>query len=127
MSRAILDTSVFVAEEQGRPLGPLPEQVSISVVTLAELELGVLLARDTTARSRRLRTLVRVRDAVRALPVDGRVASAFSALVAELRQVGRRLGVNDAWIGATAIAHGAILYTQDADFDAVPGLSVIRV
>lgn len=127
MSRAVLDTSVLVAEEQGRPLGPLPDQVSISVVSLAELELGVLLARDATTRSRRLRTLIRVREVVRALPVDGSVASAFAALVAELRQVGRRLDVNDAWIGATAIANGAILYTQDADFDALPRLSVVRV
>ena len=38
---AILDTSVFIAGEQGRELArPLPEEVSVSVVTLAELELG---------------------------------------------------------------------------------------
>ena len=47
MSRALLDTSVFVAEEQGRPLArALPEEVAVSVVTLAELETGVLMAKD---------------------------------------------------------------------------------
>jgi predicted nucleic acid-binding protein len=42
---AILDTSVFVTAEQGRAIvRPLPDRVSVSVVTLAELELGVLAA-----------------------------------------------------------------------------------
>jgi hypothetical protein len=46
VSTAILDTSIFLAVEQGRPLGrPLPGSVSVSVVTLAALELGVLVAR----------------------------------------------------------------------------------
>ena len=55
MTGAILDTSIFIAGEQGRPLDqPLPEDVSVSVVTLAELELGVLMARDSDTRSRRL-------------------------------------------------------------------------
>ena len=34
MSRAIADTSVFVAQESGRELGDLPEQIAVSVVTL---------------------------------------------------------------------------------------------
>ena len=38
-----------------------------------------------------------------------------------------RLGVQDAWIAATAIAHDADLLTQDDDFDTVPGLRVIRL
>lgn len=53
---AILDTSIFVAVEQGRPLARrLPDQVGVSVVTLAELELGVLMAKDAESRATRLR------------------------------------------------------------------------
>jgi hypothetical protein len=33
---------VLVAREQGRPLGDLPDDAAISVVTVAELHLGVL-------------------------------------------------------------------------------------
>lgn len=127
MSPAILDTSVFIADEQERPLAPLPDEVAVSVVTLAELELGVLLAAEPGARARRLGTLNRVRDSLEALPVDEVVASAFAGLVAELRHGGRRLGVQDAWIAATARAHGASLCTQDDDFEGVPGLEVLRV
>ncbi len=127
MTSAILDTSVFIAEEQGRPLAQLPDQVGTSVVTLAELELGVLLATDARTRARRLATVTRARELMAPLPIDERVASAFAALVAELRQEGQRLAVQDAWIAATAIAHEAAVCTQDEDFDGVPGLRVLRV
>lgn len=127
MTRAVLDTSVFIAEEQERPLATLPEEVAISVATLAELELGVLLATDARTRARRLGTFTRARELVTALPIDEPVTSSFAALVAELRQDGRTLRVQNAWIAATALAHDAAVCTQDADFDEVPGLAVLRV
>ena len=83
MPGAILDTSVFIAGEQGRPLGrPLPDEVSISVVTLAEVELGVLVASDADTRARWLATLTRVREQTAGLPADDRVASAYARLAA---------------------------------------------
>ena len=44
MTSGLLDTSVFIAREADRPLGILPERVAVSVVTIGELELGVLAA-----------------------------------------------------------------------------------
>jgi predicted nucleic acid-binding protein len=61
--RGVLDTSVLVAREQGRPPGDLPDQAAISVVTVAELHLGVLLADDPRVRAQRLRTLSEVEHA----------------------------------------------------------------
>lgn len=96
-------------------------------MTLAELELGVLAATETGIRARRMQTL-RDAEQLSALPVDRAVVSAFAALVVRIREAGHgRLGVQDAWIAATAIAHNAELLTQDADFDAVPGLRVTRL
>lgn len=127
MIRGILDTSVFIAGEQDRALGELPEHVAVSTVTLAELELGVLVAEDTAARARRLATLSRARDMFEALVIDQAVASAFASLVAQLRPTGRVLRVQDAWIAATAVAHQAAVCTQDRDFAELPGVSVIAV
>ncbi|MGI8412250.1 MAG: hypothetical protein ACR2LV_05135 [Solirubrobacteraceae bacterium] len=59
-----------MAAETGRPLGELPSELSVSVITLAELELGVLRATDSTARARRLATLARVRSQVPAVTQD---------------------------------------------------------
>jgi predicted nucleic acid-binding protein len=125
---AVLDTSVFIAAEQGRPLErPLPDLVSVSVVTLAELELGVLTARDPDTRAQRLATLTRVRELTAGLPADDRVASAYARLAATELAAGRKPRVHDTWIAATALAHGAQVWTQDADFTAFASVEVIRV
>jgi predicted nucleic acid-binding protein len=128
VSTAILDTSIFVAVEQGRPLGrPLPESVSVSVVTLAELELGVLVARDTDTRARRLATLTRVREETAGLLADERVASAYARVAAVELAAGRKPRVHDTWIAATALVHGAEVWTQDDDFSSSAAVDVVRV
>ena len=128
MSTAILDTSIFVAVEQGRPLDrPLPDSVSVSVVTLAELELGVLVARDSDTRAHRLATLTRVREETAGLPADERVASAYARLAANELAAGRRPRIHDTWIAATALVHRAAVWTQDDDFSSFAAVDVVRV
>jgi predicted nucleic acid-binding protein len=127
--RGILDTSVFIADEQGRPLltDELPDEAAVSVVTLAALELGVHMAATDEARAERLSTLRALNATYVAVAIDEAVASAFAELVAGARRAGGRLRVQDAWIAATAKAHTAVVYTQDADFDDLPGVEVVRV
>jgi predicted nucleic acid-binding protein len=126
--RGLLDTSVFIAGEQARPLeaNRLPEEAAISVVTLAELELGVHMATSEAVRGARLRTLQATQATYVGLPVDAAVASAFAELVATARREGRRPKVQDTWIAATARAHGVAVYTQDGDFDEL-AVVVVRV
>jgi predicted nucleic acid-binding protein len=125
---AILDTSVFIAVEQSRGLSrPLPDRVGVSVVTLVELELGVLLARDADTRAVRLATLTRVREQAAGVVIDERVSSAYARLAANELAAGRKPRVNDTWIAATAFVHGAEVWTQDADFTAFDGVDVVRV
>jgi hypothetical protein len=124
---AIADTSVFIAIEQKRPLVSAPPlQVAVSVVTLAELRLGVLAAADGPTRARRLETLSRA-EALEPLPIDTRVAHAWAALRLALRDSARRMPLNDSWIAATAIAHHLAVAAQDSDYDGIPGLEVVRV
>jgi predicted nucleic acid-binding protein len=125
---AVLDTSIFVAVERGRPLGrPLPAEVAVSVITLAELELGVLVARDSDTRAQRLATLTRVREQTAGLPADDRVASAYARLAAGELAAGRKPRVHDTWIAATALVHQAEVWTQDQDFTAFAAVDVVRV
>jgi predicted nucleic acid-binding protein len=127
VTRAIADTSVFIAQETGRKLGNLPERIAVSVVTAAELELGVLRAADERARAIRLSTLSRVRATYSLLPIDPEVASLFARIAsAELRR-GRRLRRHDTWIAATAMRYEAAVVTQDADFSSFDELTVIRI
>lgn len=127
MSRAIADTSVFVAQETGRELGELPEEIAVSVITAAELELGVLRAVEGDTRATRLATLSRVRATYPLLPVDPEIASCFARLASAELARGRSLRRHDTWIAATAMRHGASVVTQDADFSSFDGVEVLRV
>jgi predicted nucleic acid-binding protein len=126
--RGLLDTSVFIADEQKRELasGRLPDEAAISVVTLADLQLGVHMADAEELRARRLRTLQSAQAIYVALPIDEAVASAFAELVATARRAGHRPKVQDTWIAATARAHAVAVYTQDSDFDEL-AVNVVRV
>ena len=122
----LADTSIFIGQEQQRAFREdVPAMLAVSFVTVAELTLGVLNAAPEN-RASRLETLLRVRQ-IDPLPVDDRVAAAWAELRRALREAGRRLVGNDAWIAATAIAHGLPIVTQDDDYTDVPGLTVIRL
>jgi predicted nucleic acid-binding protein len=129
--RAIVDTSVFIASESGRSLDLelLPVQSAISVVTLGELRAGVLAARDTLTRARRLATLDAVSDIV-VIPVDEAAALVWAQMRVLLAEAGRRVNVNDLWIAASAASRELPVVTQDGDFDALRGMAglvVVRV
>jgi len=128
----LLDTSVFIARESGRAIANLPQRVALSVITIGELQLGVLNADDSVTRSRRADTLALAR-AADPIPVSEAVMVSWARLVADCRAAGvhRAVKLTDALIAATAIEHGLPVVTQDADFDQIarvcPALSVIRV
>jgi predicted nucleic acid-binding protein len=130
-SRGLLDTSVFLAEETGRQLNAaaLPVESAISVITVAELHAGVLIAADTQTRARRLATLEAV-SVLAPLPVTAEVARHWAILRTRLHEEGRKAKIKDLWIAAIAAANGLAVVTQDEDFDpiaAVGGPPVIRV
>jgi len=127
VSRVLLDTSALIAEAKGLALAPEPTEVAISVVSLAELEIGVLTAADDSIRSQRLETLVSARERAEGLDVDQRVASAYAQLVAQARRQGRRPRANDTWIAATALANDVRVVTRDRDFERFEGVEVVVV
>ena len=128
---AVLDTSVLIARDSGRPLDSdqLPELSTVTVITVAELHAGILAAGDTETRSRRLATLDAV-SVVEPLPVTAEAARQWASLRVRLAEAGRSAKVNDLWIAAVAAANDMEVVTQDADFDAIEaigGPAVVRV
>ncbi|MBA3528908.1 MAG: type II toxin-antitoxin system VapC family toxin [Propionibacteriaceae bacterium] len=127
----VYDTSLFIAAESGRRIREelLPAESVTTVITLAELTAGVLAARDTETRARRLNTLSAL-SSLEVLTVDQRAAEQWARLRIYLAERGRRLNLNDLWIAAVAVAHGLPVVTQDSDFDALEdyhGFSQIQV
>lgn len=119
---AVFDTSVFIGRE-GRGVGALAQWAPIvSVVTIAELTLGVRLAKSAEISERRAATLA---DALKArvVPIDAAlIVEAWCRLRVALR---RKIPANDSWIAATALALGVPVVTQDDDFDAAE--SILRI
>jgi predicted nucleic acid-binding protein len=123
----LVDASVFIAVETSRPLQRRPEgQSRVSVVTLAELRLGVLRS-DGRVRKLREATLAAARRFV-PMAVDEHVADELAALLAKLRASQRRAKAFDCFVAATALAHDLTVIAQDTDFEALqaaePRLSV---
>ena len=124
IAAGVLDTSVFIANETGRALdeSAIPELVATTVITLAELNAGILAAGSAEIRARRLATLDAVAD-IAALPADEDAARVWARLRVYLAETGRRMGINDLWIAAIAVSRGLPVITQDDDFAALDGAS----
>ena len=122
---AVFDTSVLISVEAHRIAETTEWLPVVSVVTVAELALGVRLASSVEARTARSMSL---RNALkgRVVPIDGElIVDAWVDLRAGLQ---RALKANDSWIAATALALDIPLLTCDADFDAAAGMiDVVRM
>jgi hypothetical protein len=127
----VLDTSVFIATESGRQLDEalIPDEVATTVITLAELHVGVLAATTSDIRAQRLATLESVAD-METLPVDDEAARMWARLRIHLAETGRRARINDLWIAAIAASRTLPVITRDEAFAALDGatnLTIIRV
>lgn len=131
VSRGLLDTSVLIARQDDPDVAQsLPQEVSISVATLAELHYGVLVAKDDIARQHRLRRLGVIEATFQPLLIDAAVARSFAAIAHAVKIAGRRprSRVMDLWIAATALTHQIPLYTRNPeDFEGLEDLIEVRI
>lgn len=113
VSRGILDTSVLIATD----VAPIPGELAISVASLAELQFGVLVAKNDQVRGARLTRLSSIQRRFDPLPIDDAVADSYARLAERVVRAGRqpRARVMDLLIAATAHAHNATIYTRNAD------------
>jgi predicted nucleic acid-binding protein len=113
VSRGILDTSVLIATD----VTPIPGELAISIVSIAELQFGVLVAKSPEVQASRLTQLSTIQRRFDPLPVDEAVADCYSRLAAAVVRIGRqpRARTMDLLIAATALAHNAAVYTRNAD------------
>ncbi len=126
----LLDTSVVVGLADVADPDELPQRPLISAVTLAELSLGPLVARDDAARAARQATLQLTEASFDPLPFDAEAARALARVAASLRASGRRPAARafDALIAATALANGLPLHTANVrDVTGIDGLDVREV
>lgn len=129
-SRGLLDTSTVILLGRIRDASSLPEEAVISVITLAELSVGPLVARSEHDRAARQAHLQQAEADFDPIPFDAAAARAFGRVAASLRSAGRKpiARAYDALIAATAISNGIPLYTcNPADFTGIDELDIVAV
>ena len=125
--RGVLDTSTVILLPGIEDAAVLPAEPLITAVTLAELSVGPLLARDERERAARQAYLQQAEADFDPLPFDAAAARAFGRVAASLRRAGRKTTARayDALIAATAIANDLPVYTcNPRDFAGIEGLQV---
>jgi tRNA(fMet)-specific endonuclease VapC len=125
----LLDTTFLIDRERGatelEDLIGDDDDVAIAAVTLAELTVGVELAR-TRQRARRQSFVDDIAASIPILPYDERVASRHASLLVAVRREGRPRGAHDLIIAATAATAGRVIVSADRSaFDNLPGVIAI--
>ena len=126
----LLDTSVVIDLDVIAP-DDLPDEASVSAVTMAELSAGPHATDDPAERARRQDRLQQLESWVEPVPFDGDCARAYGRIYAAVVAAGRqpRRRAADLLIAATALAAGMPLYTRNAgDFSGLEQiLTVVAV
>lgn len=127
----LLDTNVLIRQERGtldlaeKITGREEEPFFISVISASELLHGVWRASNPAIRARRQAFVENVLSQSPILNIDLTVARIQAQIWSDLRQQGQMIGLHDAWIAASALAHGLSVVTANArEFERVPGLAV---
>lgn len=121
------DTCVFVlrgpSDELTHKLLAVPlEQQCISVVTLAELQFGVVMSSHPDKNQIALSEFV---GHLAVLDLTDDAANAYADIRSRLQKTGQMIGANDLFIAAHALSLGAVLVTNNVrEFQRVPGLKI---
>jgi predicted nucleic acid-binding protein len=121
----LIDTSVLIRLEEIQP-DDLPDELTISTLTLAELAAGPHATKDSAERARRQDRLQRTESAFTPMPFDAAAARAYGRVYSAVILRGRKARgprAVDLLIAATAVAAGLPLFTRNpSDFEGLGDL-----
>jgi tRNA(fMet)-specific endonuclease VapC len=120
-----LDTNAYAAYRGGNQsilsaLGQA-EVIHLSLFVLAELLTGFRGGRREAVNRHELDLFLRKPGVQLTMP-SRRTAEYFALIKNRLRAKGTPIPINDVWIAAHCLEHGALLLSADAHFDLVEGL-----
>jgi predicted nucleic acid-binding protein len=130
MSRGILDTSTLILLGRLQDTDSLPAEPLITVITLAELSVGPLVASSDEERSARQAHLQQAEADFDPLPFDAPAARSFGRVAAGLRRAERKPAARayDAMTAAIAVSRDLPLHTcNPRDFAGIEELTVVAV
>ncbi len=127
--RVVLDTNTYRAfmdgDESSVQVIKSADELLMPVPVLAELRFGFLKG-SQGRRNEAFLTKFLDSPRVEILSCDEQTSFHYAQLKLQLSQQGTPIPINDVWIAALAVQHGAILYTLDKDFDHLPQLARVH-
>lgn len=125
MGRVLLDTNTYTALLAGN--NKIADELSRSdAVLLSPVVLGELLDgfEGGSRKSDNRKKLSRFREKPRTvcIPITDETAEWFTHIKQQLRRKGKPVPINDVWIAASCMEHGAKLISLDAHFANIDGL-----
>ena len=127
-ARFLLDSSIVIDHIGG--FRRLPEKVSkseamlFSQIAIAEIKVGF----DDTRRGRREREALenfKSLSNVVEITLTSATTDLYAKIVRSLRAAGTPIPINDIWLAAQALEHGAVLVSRDRHFEAVANLQTM--
>ena len=111
-----LDTNILVAYLRGNPsivarIDDRADEFALSSLVLAELLYG---ARTSLRAAENLSRVRQLGEVLEVVPFTEACADVYGEIRAELRRIGRPSGDIDTLIASVAIAHGAVLVTNNS-------------
>lgn len=125
MDRVLLDTNAYTALMAGD--GSIADELSrygavlLSPIVIGELYDGFLSGSRNKA-NRDILAAFREKPRTVSVPITDSTAEWFAEIKRMLRKKGRPIPVNDVWIAASCMEHGARLLTLDGHFGEIDGL-----
>ncbi len=127
MKKVLLDTNAYSELLKGdeRVLNEVgeAEKVYMSVFVLGELFYGFKGGRREIQNRGYLKKFLS-KHTVRMLEASEQTAEYFSEIKHNLKTLGKIIPLNDVWIAAHVMQHGAILITFDKHFEHIPGVRI---
>jgi predicted nucleic acid-binding protein len=99
------------------------ERIGVDITVLAELFSGFAMGNREQQNREELQEFLKT-PRVYILHHDMKTAEYYAKIVKQLRKKGRPIPTNDIWIAANAIKHALTLYSFDAHFRNIEGLTI---
>jgi tRNA(fMet)-specific endonuclease VapC len=124
--RYVFDTNtcIYALKLQGRVVARMrehgPDEIAITIVTLAELWFG---AQKSVRRAAVRREVDAFLEPFEVLPFDREAADSYSRVRFDLERIGRPIGERDLLIASIALSRDLTVVTHDlGEFDRIAGL-----
>lgn len=125
MKKVLLDTNAYSALALGNrsvlEAIEKAQQVIISPICVGELIAGFIKGSKESHNRTILSTFLQ-HSTTQVSPITADTADWYANIFTQLQSAGTLIPINDVWIAAQAMEHGAMLITFDRHFQVVPGL-----